>query len=91
MLTHKFAVGLVGITAAVVGAVAMARSSTDTNINSLSKAQPQAQPFAAKCPMIDWPYGCRWRPTAQSEAKHLSVRKSGLGHLHTSFLGKRVR
>jgi hypothetical protein len=91
MLTHKFVVGLVGITAAVAGAVAIARSSTDANISSLSKAQPKAQPFAAKCPMIDWPYGCRWHPTAQSEAKHLSARKNGRGHLHTSFLGKRVR
>jgi|307.fasta_scaffold555327_1 hypothetical protein len=87
MFTHKFAVGLVGITAAVAGAVAMARSSTEANVSSLSKAQP----LAAKCPMIDWPYGCKWRPTAESVTKHLWARKSKRGRLHASLLGKRVR
>ena len=67
MLMHKFAVGLVGITATVAGAVAIAHSSTDTNVSSMSKAQP----LAAKCPMIDWPYGCRWHPGGKSETKHL--------------------
>jgi hypothetical protein len=87
MFTHKFALGLVGMVAAVAGAVAMARSSTDTEISSFSKAQP----LAATCPKIDWPYGCRWRPAAEAETKHLSARASRRGHLHTSFLGKRVR
>jgi hypothetical protein len=87
MFMHKFVFALAAITAAVAGAVAIARSSTDTDLSSRSKAQP----LAAKCPMIDWPYGCRWRPGTQSETKHLSARKSKRGQLHTSFLGKRVR
>jgi hypothetical protein len=87
MFAHKFVVGLVGITAAVAGAVAIARSSTEANITSLSKVQP----LAAKCPMIDWPYGCRWHPETKSKTKHLLARKSKRGNLHTSFLGKRVR
>jgi len=87
MYMHRFIFALVGITAAAAAAVAIARSSTESNIRSLSKAQP----FAAKCPMIDWPYGCKWRPGAQSETKHLSARKSKPGQLHTSFLSKRVR
>jgi hypothetical protein len=81
-----FVFALVGISAAVAGAVAIARSSTEINISSLSKTQPPV----AKCPMIDWPYGCRWRPTADSEINH-PARKNGRGHSHTSFLGKRVR
>jgi hypothetical protein len=88
MFTHKFAVGLVGITAAIAGAVAMALSSTEANITSLSKVQP----LTAKCPMIDWPHGCRWHhPETKSKTKHLLARKSKRGNLHTSFLGKRVR
>jgi acyl-CoA synthetase (AMP-forming)/AMP-acid ligase II len=61
MFMHRFIFALVGITAAAAAAVAIARSSTETSIRSLSKAQP----LAAKCPMIDWPYGCKWRPVAQ--------------------------
>jgi len=87
MFTHKFAVGLAGIAATVAGAVAIARSSTDTNVSSQSKTQP----LAAKCPMIDWPYGCKWHPGGESETKHLSVRKSKRGHLQTSFLSKHLR
>jgi len=53
MLTHEFAVGPVGITAAIAGAVAIVRSSTDTITSGLSKAQPHA----AKCPVILGPLG----------------------------------
>jgi len=87
MFMHRFIFALVGITAAAAAAVAIARSSTETSIRSLSKAQS----LAAKCPMIDWPYGCKWRPVAQSETKHVSARKSKRSQLHTSFLSKRVR
>jgi acyl-CoA synthetase (AMP-forming)/AMP-acid ligase II len=87
MFMHRFIFALVGITAAAAAAVAIARSSTETSIRSLSKAQS----LAAKCPMIDWPYGCKWRPVAQSETKHVSARKSKRSQSHTSFLSKRVR
>jgi hypothetical protein len=42
MFMHKFVFALAAITAAVAGAVAIARSSTDTNLSSRSKAQPLA-------------------------------------------------
>jgi hypothetical protein len=82
MLAHKFVFGLVGITAVVGGAVAMARSSPDANISRFSKTQP----LAATCPKIDWPYGCEWRPQTLG-TKHLSVRKGKHNRLYMSFLG----
>jgi hypothetical protein len=61
MFMHKFVFALAAITAAVAGAVATARSSTDTDLSSRSKAQP----LAAKCPMIDWPL---WLQVASGNA-----------------------
>jgi hypothetical protein len=71
MLAHKFAVGLIGITVAVAGAVAIARSSADTNISGFQKARS----VAATCPKFDWPYGCEWRPSTSSGSKHTVMRK----------------
>jgi len=88
MFTHKVVADLVGDTAAIAGgAVAIARSSADTNTSSFSKAQP----LAAKRSFIDWPHGCRWHPATQSESNRSSVRRSGRGHLKTNLLGKLVR
>jgi len=94
MFTHKFVAGLVGITAVVAGAVAIARSSADTNISSFSKGDyslSKAQPLAATCPKFDWPYGCKWRPEANSGTKHSSMQKSKHNLLYMSFLGKHVQ
>jgi hypothetical protein len=81
MLNPKFVAGLVGITAVVAGAVAIARSSANTNFITL----PRAQPLAALCPKFDWPYGCVWRPEVISGTKRLSARKSKRHHLYMSF------
>jgi hypothetical protein len=72
MRAHKVIAGLVGIAAIVAGAVAIARSSTDTNISSFAKTQP----LAATCPKLDWPYGCKWRQQINLGAKHLSLDKN---------------
>jgi hypothetical protein len=63
MLGRRSAAVLVGITAAVAGAVALAGSSANTNVSTVSKGQP----FAATCPKIEWPYGCDWRAVSDSK------------------------
>ena len=82
---HKFVTGLVAIAAIAVGAVAIARSSTDTNTSSFSKAQPPA----AMCPKIAWPYGCEWRPAAELNKKRLSALRKQR-RLHLRFLASAV-
>jgi hypothetical protein len=81
MRAHMAMASLVGIAAVVAGAVAIARSSTDTNISSVAKTQP----FAATCPKIEWPYGCAWRPEANLGTKHSLVKKDK--HRHFSMSG----
>jgi hypothetical protein len=71
MRAHKVMAGLVGIAAIVAGAVAIARSSTDTNISSFAKTQP----LAATCPKLDWPYGCKWRQQIKFGCQALVIRK----------------
>jgi hypothetical protein len=86
MFTHNFGLIFVAIVAVVVGAVAIARPSADANIGISSKTYP----FAAKCPMIDWPYGCRWHPESESNTRQLSARMAKRAHLHASFLDKLI-
>jgi hypothetical protein len=71
MRAHAVIASLIGIAAVVAGAVAIARSSTDTNVSSLAKTPPPA----AACPKLEWPYGCDWRP-ANSGNRHVSVRRN---------------
>jgi hypothetical protein len=87
MFGRRSAAVLVGITAAVAGAVALAGSSANTNVSTVSKAQP----FAATCPKIEWPYGCDWRAVSDSKNKYLSERKTKRTRLYMSFFGKRMR
>jgi hypothetical protein len=84
---HKFVTGLVAIAAVVVAAVAIARSSSDAETNSFANAQPTA----AICPKIAWPYGCEWRPAAEPGTKRLSARKNSKhSRLHMRFLARAV-
>jgi hypothetical protein len=69
MRAHAVIATLVGLAVVVAGAVAIARSSTDTNVSSFAKARPPA----ATCPKLEWPYGCDWRQ-ANSGNKRLAVR-----------------
>jgi hypothetical protein len=78
MFAHKFVAGLVGITVAVSGAVAIARSSADMDISSFQKARP----VATTCPKFDWPYGCAWRPSTSSGTKHSVLRKTKRSRLY---------
>ena len=80
MLVNKFFAGLVGIGLGVAGAVAIARSPVQTDVNTI----PEAKPLAATCPKIEWPYGCDWRPETVS-AKHLSMHRSNRNRLYLSF------
>ena len=88
MLTHEFAVGPVGITAAIAGAVAIVRSSTDTITSGLSKAQPHA----AKCPVIHWPSSeqCLKDHTLISIADDDALARDGIRELVES-LGYKAR
>ena len=87
MRAHTLTASLVGIAAVVAGAVAIARSSTDTNISSFAKTQP----LAATCPKIEWPYGCAWRPEANLATKRLSAKKDKRRHFSMSGATARHR
>jgi hypothetical protein len=87
MFGRRSAAVLIGIAAAVAAAVALAGSSADTNVSAIQKAQP----FAAACPRIEWPYGCGWRAASDSKNKHFAERKTKRARLYMSFFGKRVR
>jgi hypothetical protein len=78
---HKVIASVVGIAAVVVGAVAIARSSTGTNTSSF----PKTRAVAATCQKIEWPYGCAWHPANDSRTKHLSARKEKHSRLFMSF------
>ena len=81
MSAQKVAASLVGIAAVVVGAMAIARSSADTNTSSF----PKTRILAVACPKIDWPYGCDWRPANDSAIKHVSLRRDKRSRLYMSF------
>jgi hypothetical protein len=81
MSAHKVIRGLVAIAAVIVGAVAIARSSADTNTSSF----PKTRLLAATCPKLEWPYGCDWRPANDSGIKHLSARSDKRRRLYMRF------
>jgi len=80
MSAHKIIGSFVAVAALVAGAVAVARSSADTNISTF----PKTRVLDATCPKIEWPYGCAWRSAADLRKKKslsssaLSARSRGL-------------
>ncbi len=83
MSRNRFVAYLFGLAVGLVGAVAIARIPTATDVSRLSDAKSPE----ATCPKFQWPYGCEWHPTTNQRSRHLSMRRSHSSRLYISLFG----